>query len=106
MLVCLLPIISHSFNFNGCLSIASKEENTVSETKDLKSPSTVIPNGKADTADLSAAPVSDSQKTQPTSNPEPPAKPPRSPEAKGAAERISAGKTASVTLREWNQPQN
>ncbi|KAM4576478.1 long-chain-fatty-acid--CoA ligase ACSBG2-like [Odontesthes bonariensis] len=80
-------------------SIASKEENTVSEVIDLKSSSTVIPNGKADTAGLSAAPASESQETHPTSNPEPPAKPPRSPEAEGAAERLSAEEPKTIPLQ-------
>ncbi|XP_072243592.1 long-chain-fatty-acid--CoA ligase ACSBG2-like [Leuresthes tenuis] len=83
-------------------SIASEEENTVLETIDLKSPSTVIPNGKADTADLSAAPVSESQKTQPTCNPEPPTKPPRSLEAKLPAESLSAEEPKPVPLKAPN----
>ncbi|XP_044051319.1 long-chain-fatty-acid--CoA ligase ACSBG2-like isoform X2 [Siniperca chuatsi] len=64
-------------------------QKTLSDSTNLKTHSTLILNGEATTAELSATSASENQETHPSSNTEAPAKPARSPEPEGATEGLS-----------------
>lgn len=73
---------AHSCSLNGFHRITTQKAQALLDSTNLNTHSTLIPNGGATTAELSAASASENQETHPPSNTEAPAR---------AAEGLSPG---------------
>lgn len=87
-------VLTHSCPLDGFHSKPTQE--TLSDSTNLRTHSTLIPNGDATRAELSAASASETQETPPTSETEAPTKSARSPELEGATEALPSGDSLSV----------
>lgn len=86
---------AHSCSFTGFHSIPAQKAQTLLDSTNLNTHSTLIPNGEASTAELSTASASENQESHPSSNTEAPAKPARSPELDGPAKGLLPGTSLS-----------
>ncbi|XP_038560405.1 long-chain-fatty-acid--CoA ligase ACSBG2-like isoform X2 [Micropterus salmoides] len=88
-----MSVQEYSIKSNGVAVMDGNTESkptqeTLSDSTNLRTHSTLIPNGDATRAELSAASASETQETPPTSETEAPTKSARSPELEGATEAL------------------